>query len=429
LSILKIGQHIGQYLGHFMPAFFDSPRQMEPLLPTHKLGELIELASSVVSQSSALDAVLPPPSRAAVVEPLRQMNSYYSNLIEGHYTHPIDIERALNNNYSADPAKRALQLESRAHIEVQELIDQRLNTSPDVNVCSAAFISWIHREFYSRMPEEFRIVQGSNNEQLRFEPGEFRTQNVQVGNHVAPDYPHLPEFFERFETSYQPERLQGLNRVIAAAASHHRLAWIHPFFDGNGRVTRLFTGAYMTRIGLASHGLWTISRGFARNRKSYLGNLANADEPRRSSLDGRGSLSDTALHEFCRFFLSTALDQIRFMGELLDLQGLERRMAGYIDRRARLKELAPEAAYILRDVLLRGEIPRGEIPRISGRPERTARRFLDQLVKEELLTSMTPKGPVRLRIPAKVVAYYFPRLYPEAVEEELLRAAAGGSIP
>jgi len=54
---------------------------------------------------------------------VRSMNCYYSNLIEGHDTHPIDIDqRALKNDYSADPSKaRNLQLESQgAHIAVQQ---------------------------------------------------------------------------------------------------------------------------------------------------------------------------------------------------------------------------------------------------------------------------------------------------------------------
>ena len=51
------------------------------------------------------------------------MNCYYSNLIEGHDTHPHDIERALiQADYSIDPAKRALQYEAVAHIEVQQII-------------------------------------------------------------------------------------------------------------------------------------------------------------------------------------------------------------------------------------------------------------------------------------------------------------------
>jgi hypothetical protein len=47
----------------------------------------------------------------------------YSNLIEGRNTHPIDIERALRNDYSQDETKRDLQLEAKAHIMVQEWID------------------------------------------------------------------------------------------------------------------------------------------------------------------------------------------------------------------------------------------------------------------------------------------------------------------
>ena len=51
------------------------------------------------------------------------MNCYYSNLIEGHDTHPVDIERALKNDYSRDEKKRDLQLEAKAHIIVQQGID------------------------------------------------------------------------------------------------------------------------------------------------------------------------------------------------------------------------------------------------------------------------------------------------------------------
>ncbi len=52
------------------------------------------------------------------------MNCYYSNLIEGHDTHPVDIERALKNDYSRDTHKRDLQYEAKAHVTVQEWIDQ-----------------------------------------------------------------------------------------------------------------------------------------------------------------------------------------------------------------------------------------------------------------------------------------------------------------
>lgn len=56
----------------------------------------------------------------ALADLVRAMNCYCSNLIEGHDTHPIDIERAMRNDYSSDPKKRKLQLEAKAYIAVQK---------------------------------------------------------------------------------------------------------------------------------------------------------------------------------------------------------------------------------------------------------------------------------------------------------------------
>ena len=89
--------------------------------------------------------------------------------------------------------------------------------------------------------------------------------------------------------------------IIAAAAAHHRLAWIHPFLDGNGRVIRLISYATLLDT-LDTGGIWSIARGLARNVDAYA-HLANCDLPRRNDLDGRGNLSEEALAEFTRFFL------------------------------------------------------------------------------------------------------------------------------
>ena len=210
-----------------------------------------------------------------------------------------------------------------------------------------------------------------------------------------------------------------MKRIIASAASHHRLAWIHPFLDGNGRMTRLFTHAYLIRAGVDGHRLWMVSRGFARRRDEYMNALIRADSPRMSDLDGRGNLSDDGLMRFCEFFLQTSLDQVEFMGGLLELDRLEARIIAYVERQATLGELDPAAAFLLRDVLLRGEIARGEAARITGKPVRTASRIVATLLQKNLLTSETPKGALRIVFPAKAAGYYFPRLYPEGVERDL----------
>ena len=388
-------------------------------MPTDPAGELAELAIEVIRKSSAISAAVHPVTRKGVVELVRKMNSYYSNLIEGHNTHPVDIDRAMREDFSKDPAKRARQMESKAHIEVQKLIESRLEEAPEIVITSKNFLCWIHKEFYERMPEEYLIVQRADGKTEKVIPGETREKEVEVGRHLPPKSEYLCAFMKKFEEVYDPHKLRGLNQVIATAASHQRLAWIHPFLDGNGRVTRLMTHAYLKKAKIDGHGLWTVSRGFARNREGYLAALAGADQPRRGDLDGRGNLTHAGLLGFCKFFLKIAIDQIDFMSGLLNLDGMQKRIQAVVDRQVSFGDLKPEAGHLLRDVFLRGEIFRGEIPNIIGMPERSARRIVSSLLEKNYLVSDSEKGPVKLGFPASMVGYYFPRLYPEGVEASL----------
>jgi len=60
-----------------------------------------------------------PDGMGALVDLVRSMNCYYNNLIEGHDTHSVAIDRALGNDFSPDPRQRDLQMEAKAHIEVR----------------------------------------------------------------------------------------------------------------------------------------------------------------------------------------------------------------------------------------------------------------------------------------------------------------------
>lgn len=399
--------------------FYTKISEMEPMMPADPTGELDDLAIEVIRKSAALSTAVHPVTRRGIVELVRKMNSYYSNLIEGHNTHPLDIDRAMREDFSEDPAKRARQLESKAHIEVQKCIESTIEDAPETVITSKSFLCWIHKEFYERMPEEYLAVQRADGKTEKVIPGETRELEVEVGRHLPPKSEHLTAFMKRFEEVYDPHRLKGLNQVIATAASHHRLAWIHPFLDGNGRVTRLMTHAYLKKTKIDGHGLWTVSRGFARNREEYLAALAGADQPRRGDLDGRGNLTQAGLSGFCRFFLKTAIDQIDFMAGLLDLDGMQKRIQAIVDRKVFFGELKPKAGHLLRDLFLRGEIHRGEIPGIVGMPERSARRVLSSLLEKGYLVSNSGKGPVMLGFPVAMVGYYFPHLYPEGVEASL----------
>jgi Fic family protein len=220
---------------------------------------------------------------------------------------------------------------------------------------------------------------------------------------------------DRFVEVYAFESHRGTDRLLAAAASHHRLAWIHPFLDGNGRVARLFTDCYLICTGMDGYGLWTISRGFALLRESYVQNLADADAPRQGDVNGRGHLTQRGLDRFCRFFLEACMDQITFMGSLLDIDGMMDRLRGYIELRNQkiipgALPIKSEAYFLLREAFLAGEFARGEAARITGLGERTARQVLRLLTDEGLLVSDTPKAPVRLAFSAATSTYWFPDL-------------------
>jgi len=136
-----------------------------------------------------------------------------------------------------------------------------------------------------------------------------------------------------------------------------------------------------------------------------------ADAPRKGDLDGRGNLSDAGLHDFCKFFLQTASDQIAFMSELLNLNNMQQRILAHAEYLASLGKIKREGGLVVREVFLRGEVKRGEIPRITGKPERSARRILKELLDHNLLTSDTGKGPVRICFSMDAVEHYFPRLF------------------
>lgn len=389
-----------------------TPAAAEPYLPAEGAEALDNLAFDLAREASELSGQLHPIVRPSVAELVRSMNCYYSNLIEGHNTHPRDIDRALNADYSADAHRRDLQLEARAHIEVQRMIDARADFPRPP--ASRAFIEWTHREFCARLPESLLIVENPDtHERLPVVPGELRARGVAVGRHVPPLAEDLPAFMARFEQAYDSTSLTKPRQAIAVAASHHRLLWIHPFLDGNGRVARLMSHAMLLDLGIGS-ALWSISRGLARRSTEYKRLLMAADEPRKGELDGRGALSQSALIEFCRFFLESCLDQVRYMRELLEPSELQRRMELYVRDEEDAARLPKRSFAVLREALLSGELERGRVPGLIDASERTARRLISALLEKGLLVSESHRAALRLAFPIDVVERWFPRLYPVA---------------
>jgi len=352
---------------------------------------------------------------------VREMNCYYSNLIEGHKTIPRDIERALKRDFSENATQRDNQQLSLAHIAVEKSMEERL-ADRSVDVYAPDFLCWLHKEFYTRLPESLHWATTKNGLRYQINPGYLRDFMVDVGRHTPPDFGALPQFLSRFHSFYGDEHILETNRLVAIASAHHRLAWIHPFGDGNGRVIRLQSQALLIRHGIASHGLWTLSRGLARWRQRYYAALESADRSRQGDLDGRGNLSDAALAEFCVFFLETMLDQIQFMSGLLDLPSLRTRVERYFQfETVHLKRYRAELMRLVRTLIDEGEIPRTRVQEITGKGGTVSAEIIKLGLQEGLVESPSPKGPLQPGFPSKILDFYFPQLFVDLPAVEPVR--------
>lgn len=393
----------------------ETPQRIEPARLEDVPEAISDLVADLATAATKLAAALHPKTAASLAHLVRIMNSYYSNLIEGNNTRPRDIERALAGQFDNDE-RRNLQIEAAAHVRLQAELDRQFANGSLPEPASTEFISWLHKEFYRDAPPEALIIR-ANGRSIKMVPGQMRStpnEDVSVGRHQPPSSEHVAKFMRYFAGRYQFERLGRAARILAIPAAHHRLNYIHPFADGNGRVSRLVSHAMAQMAGIGAHGLWSVSRGLARgldSRTDYKRMMDHADMPRQGDLDGRGNLSQRALVEFTAWFLKVCLDQINFMSSLFEIGTLQRRIKTYVEKSETLK---PEAARLLDEAMIRGEFERGEAPRITGLPERTARRILNDTIATGLLASDTPKGPVSLRFTVEAQDILFPRLFAES---------------
>lgn len=374
-------------------------------------GGLNDLVLELAEKSAGFRSSLPASIAEALADLVRAVDCYYSNLIEGHDTHPVDIERAMRNDYSADPKKRNLQLEAKAHVAVQKWIDDGGMAEP---ATAPAAIITLHRRFCELLPPELLFVDNpKTGEQIPVVPGELRTRFVEVGRHVAISPGAVPRFLERMHKAYSlPGRIEP---ILAAACAHHRLLWVHPFLDGNGRVARLMSYAMLRRT-LDTRGLWSVARGLARQEAAYKRHLAACDGPRRGDRDGRGTLSEAALASFTEFFLRTCIDQVDFMESLMRPDRLRDRILIWAEEEIRAGALPLKSDTVLKAVLYQGQLERGEVEAILGTSDRTARRVTSALIEAGALRSASTRVPLKLAFPAKYAGRWMPGLFPERDE-------------
>jgi len=387
-------------------------RNLRKKLPIDRIGFLKDIAMEVIKAGSRLEGSLAPETAKGLSRELRLLNSYHSNLIEGHKTYISDIKRALRKEWSADNQKRYAQELCSAHAVVEEAMMSRLEQM-EGHICNQQFLQWVHECFYMQLPEAHRFTHhGHDFTDIPVNPGHWRELEVCVrsGEQLGPDGDDVPRLMKVFTELYNPYNFHGDERLLIIASAHHRLAWLHPFRDGNGRVIRLFTGACLASIGVNVHGLWSLSRGLSRDNNGYMLHLEAAD-----------TFEDEDHADFIEFFLEKCLDQIGFMEKLLAVERMDLRIEKRVEQLSMFgeKEIRREAAIVLREAFRSGMLPRGKLPDMLRVSDRQARRIVSPLLKRGMLVSDSQKQPLRFGFPEDAMPDYFPNLFAPEIMGEL----------
>ena len=398
-----------------------------PYMDSSKLGEYEDKLVELYRADAALNETIPESIRSSTEWLLRLVNCFYSNRIEGNSTHPKDLLRTQEKDHDGNETENNDSIvELLAHLEAQ--IKARKSGVDKSSVVTQRFVKDLHKSFYSGLPnscltvkdKDGKIIFDHNNKPMLVCPGEYRSHPVQVGSHIPPDSDKLDSYMGWLETEFDLNKIHGARRIVAVAALHHRLAWIHPFQDGNGRVIRLLTDCYMRCSGFDGYGLWSITRGFGRDTNAYYAALAQADKPRQGDTDGRGALSDSGLLYFTKYFIDTALDQVKYFSGLLEPRKLGIRVDYYFELRAKgglpdssgkeLPLLKIAARDIYRLLLEKGAMSRGAIIQHLGKGEQTLRPVFKQMQSEGLI-SAKPKRDVEIKLSTTAVEFLFPQLW------------------
>jgi len=372
--------------------FVSGNHWLEPITPSPDFPpSLMHMAEQLPFQAGKLCGVLPTESARRIGGLMRITSSYYSNLIEGQYTEPASL--------SANAPRRNPKVLTElavSHIGAQEALERLLRTPRGstmewAGMFAPSLVARVHRRLFAGAGQaELALTDGRE-----LVPGQLRNvseKNVMVGDHFAPAWQSILPMMSRLQTVYGRIGDQR-TRLLGALAYHHRLAFVHPFEDGNGRVVRMLTHLQLAKLGLVSP-LWSLSRGLARQQDEYYRRLRSADQPRRGDLDGRGQLTQSGLLEFVEFMLQVCLDQMKYIEHAMGMATLRQRLERAIAFEPRFEQagIKQEVARALHILLTHGEVSRSDFKIYTGLHDRVASGQLNKLVTLGLVDAPSVKS-------------------------------------
>ena len=159
--------------------------------------------------------------------------TYNSNSIEGNTLSLRETQMVLQEGITIKGKSLREHFEAHNH---DKAIDYLYRIVNDDYVLRSIDILSLHSLVLRSIEEDFA--------------GRIRNGGVRISgaNFVPPDANKISDFLDELIDFVNTNPLQ-LNDIELAAIFHHKLVWIHPFFDGNGRTVRLAMNLLLMRIG------------------------------------------------------------------------------------------------------------------------------------------------------------------------------------
>jgi Fic family protein len=245
------------------------------------------LLKKIEEKKRRLDTLRPLPKEAVkkLLEDIRLRHTYHSDAIEGNTLTLQETKLVLEQGITIGGKPLKDHIEARNDAEAFDFMVKLVQKK---EIFSQEIIQQIHDI----------VTKG-----LLKDSGKYRTGNVRItGSSITPpSYQKIISLMDDYIRSIKNLPLHPLKK---AAFIHHRLVWIHPFFDGNGRVSRLITNLFFMQEGYPPIILKQ------EQRKNYYHVLHQGDEGNLSPL---AMFLAKAMNEAVQFYLSVFIDEERLI--------------------------------------------------------------------------------------------------------------------
>ena len=227
------------------------------------------LLGQAQAKCAQIDATeISPEAKSKLLTLYLSMGAQGSVAIEGSSLTVEEVQELAEGNQSGQPSLRDLEQEAENVLEALRLVTQ--DSAESEPPFTTEFICDMHKLIYRDLPRGEDVV-----------PGEMRTRGVKVGNYIGPPAEFcralLDELCEWLESvpedapdaGASDDVTQFCQTLMRAIFAHLFLLLIHPFADGNGRLSRVIEVKILTEGGIPTMSAHLFSNHYNQTRSRY----------------------------------------------------------------------------------------------------------------------------------------------------------------